>query len=680
MIKANFKTYNDYVTDSVYQWDLNHVLSVRGLNLSVAPEIHFSNANMDKAIVRQSTLTSGVVSAQIPNSLLQDPLTIRAHIGIYEGDTFKIVESVSIPVIPKERPADYRIEDSDEEIYSFQALKNAIANMVKSADFAIEKTAIIARIDNIIAHNNDTEGNTELVDMRRGADGKMYDTAGSAIRTQIGNVSNDLRRESLNLGALNFKYDVNEHFGYLTPTGTVYNIDLYHCLVTNKIQCEPGYVFGYKGNGSGTATSYVFYSGNSVVDSGDIASKLTFTDVIIPDGVDGVVFASYDKIEKDIIFDLKLINPSNIITSSAKDMIDARVSIELGTIKYAESFGYLLDTGEFATATTYHCLYTPKIYCNEGEIFQYKGRGANAAQSYIFYNDDNIIGSGTVLSHDKYTDIIIPSGVNYVVFSSYDVINTPLILDIIRSNPTTIRDDVDYLKKSNILYGKKFVACGDSFTQWSDETYDSGIYAGEYVTFDREIRLRNNMTGYNDGISGSILAISKEYLEGSESSINYRSPFIYERYLDIPEDTDYCTIAFGINDETHTNLGTIDDTTNETFYGALNILLEWLLRNRPGMKTLFIIWSRVGNGSPGDTGYRKAIIDTCRKWGYPYFDPYNDDKIPPYLYGKNPEFGLCDTAKELRKEYFHGVDNTSHPGAIGHKYESTIIENILRGL
>ena len=52
MVKANFKTYGTYTTDSVYQWDLNRVLTVRGLNLSVDPEIHFSNKNMDRSASR----------------------------------------------------------------------------------------------------------------------------------------------------------------------------------------------------------------------------------------------------------------------------------------------------------------------------------------------------------------------------------------------------------------------------------------------------------------------------------------------------------------------------------------------------------------------------------------------------------------------------------------------------
>lgn len=190
MIKANFNTYASYVTDSLYQWDINQVLSVSGLNLAVVPEVHFSNAKMDRAIVRQATMVDHVVSVAIPNSLLQDPLTIRAHIGIYEGNTFKVVELVEIPIVARKRPSDYQIEDADEEIYSFKALENHIANMVKLSEFNANNATIAARIDNIIAHNNDTNGNTELVDMRTRADGTVHAAAGNALRDlENGNIS-----------------------------------------------------------------------------------------------------------------------------------------------------------------------------------------------------------------------------------------------------------------------------------------------------------------------------------------------------------------------------------------------------------------------------------------------------------------------------------------------------------
>ena len=178
MIAANFKSYNNYVVDSLYQWDLNQRLTVAGLNIAVAPEIHFSNANLDRAIVRQSKMENHIVTVDIPNSLLQHPLRIFAHIGIYDGNTFKVIETVEIPVIPRKKPADYMIENSDDEIYSFKALEYLLSNALTKT----EGQTINARIDTIIANANKTDGNSELVDMRIDANGTTHTSAGKALR------------------------------------------------------------------------------------------------------------------------------------------------------------------------------------------------------------------------------------------------------------------------------------------------------------------------------------------------------------------------------------------------------------------------------------------------------------------------------------------------------------------
>lgn len=166
MLHANFHSYNNYVTDSLYQWDINQDLIIEGLNLSVAPEIHFSNARMGKAIVRQSTLESGIITVRIPNSLLQESLTIKAYIGIYEGDSFKVIESIEIPIVARERPDDYSFTTDEEEIYSFKALENKIDNVIQGDKKVLEsvdhliKTSVVpvyeVLLDNVSLGVGDT--------------------------------------------------------------------------------------------------------------------------------------------------------------------------------------------------------------------------------------------------------------------------------------------------------------------------------------------------------------------------------------------------------------------------------------------------------------------------------------------------------------------------------------------
>lgn len=162
---------------------------------------------------------------------------------------------------------------------------------------------------------------------------------------------------------------------------------------------------------------------------------------------------------------------------------------------------------------------------------------------------------------------------------------------------------VEALQSGNVLWGKKYFATGDSFTEgdfsgWTDENGLSGknspvIYDAEwkiYKTYPWWIARRNNMMLVNDGKCGSIMPLSKQYVNGDDGvAESYRQPFSLTRYKNIPEDADYITLWFGINDSANTNLGTIDDATNETYYGAWNVVLEWILTNRPYAKIGIII-------------------------------------------------------------------------------------------
>ena len=128
-----------YTVDPLYQWDVNQVLEVRGLSLPSIPEIHFTNDAMERSIVRQATMDdTGIITVKIPNSLLQKPYTIKAYICIYEGDTFRSLYEISIPVKARKQPSDYTLEN-DEEIYSFNALENLVNNAVANMGDATSK-------------------------------------------------------------------------------------------------------------------------------------------------------------------------------------------------------------------------------------------------------------------------------------------------------------------------------------------------------------------------------------------------------------------------------------------------------------------------------------------------------------------------------------------------------------
>lgn len=119
-----------YSVDPLYQWDVNQVLTIYGLSLSKIPEIHFTNSAMERAIVRQATMNdAGVITVNVPNSLLQKPYKITAYVCIYEGETFETLYKIEIPVKARKAPADYMFIDDAGEIYSFNELENMISNI-----------------------------------------------------------------------------------------------------------------------------------------------------------------------------------------------------------------------------------------------------------------------------------------------------------------------------------------------------------------------------------------------------------------------------------------------------------------------------------------------------------------------------------------------------------------------
>ena len=231
------------------------------------------------------------------------------------------------------------------------------------------------------------------------------------------------------------------------------------------------------------------------------------------------------------------------------------------------------------------------------------------------------------------------------------------------------------LTQSNVLWGKKWFATGDSFTHGSlvdpDENpfFESGIYLGKRKTYPYFIGLRNNMTIINDGLSGSTIAEIK-------SGDSYETtPFCDEsRYQSIPEDTDYITLWFGINDANHCNLGTISDSTTATFYGAWNVVLDWIITNRPSAKVGIII-----TNLSTDT-FREATRDIAKKWGIPILDMMGDYQVPVMIGGRETSLGLDSDVADARTAHWRIAADNNHPTVAAHRYESTFIEAFLRRL
>lgn len=132
-----------YTVDPLFQWDINQTLEIHGLSLASDPEIHFSTEVLNGAIVRQAARDSkGIITVKIPNSLLQKPYKIDVFVCVYEGETFQSLYKMSIPVDARKRPFDYTLEDTDEEIYSFNELENHLYETLKTLTLTCENALL----------------------------------------------------------------------------------------------------------------------------------------------------------------------------------------------------------------------------------------------------------------------------------------------------------------------------------------------------------------------------------------------------------------------------------------------------------------------------------------------------------------------------------------------------------
>lgn len=236
----------------------------------------------------------------------------------------------------------------------------------------------------------------------------------------------------------------------------------------------------------------------------------------------------------------------------------------------------------------------------------------------------------------------------------------------------------------NVLEGKKWAVAGDSFTEggWASgqaPLIPDGKYAGQKKVYPYIIGNRNNMTIQNIFKAGRTLA--------HPSDDSFTNTFA-DNYQNIDADADYLTIYLGINDSHHRpnafgsdgedttgeiTLGTITDNTTATFYGAWNVILTWMITNRPNLKIGII----ASNACETDD-YRVATIAIAKKYGIPYIDLNGDERTPCMIRSTNAE--VASDIKTLRTNNWRISSSNSHPNEACHVYESTIIENFLRTL
>lgn len=309
--------------------------------------------------------------------------------------------------------------------------------------------------------------------------------------------------------------------------------------------------------------------------------------------------------------------------------------------------------------------------------------GQNARLWFFFDSDGNKV--------DQYTDsvdpntqkertdtITIPDGVATLAVNCRKVddvfFNTILKKHILAIPYTNVIGN-----HNDKMYGKTIVFCGDSITYGADMPADgitdkpivpvfqrSGSSfvqetTGVLMPFGYQIASRHNMIYYNDGISGSTMQDVAGKNGFSKAS---------GRYTTLPDNIDYLVIFFGWNDTAYGTLGTITDSTNQSFYGGYNVVLPYLQNKYPYTKICLV----VPFGTDAD--HRNAIRLLANRWGVSVFDMYGAGT--PLYYGKEDNVGVLPSVVTANRAKFQA--NGAHPNYQGHTQIADMLEQHLMGI
>ena len=404
-----------------------------------------------------------------------------------------------------------------------------------------------------------------------------------------------------------------------------------------------------------------FYKNNKNGTRTRIASNQQFADNVMEN------YVTREELAQD------LIDIDGIITEPVYELVSAELHE-----------GYYINRNNGAVSALADASYY-EIPVQEGEEYRIVSSQGYAIAVYALYDSsDNFIsgypiGSTTGVNFFA-VDVVIPSGITIMRCSGYYSRNSTVgALYIYKKTSKKLK----VVTNNDILYGKKWVACGDSFTAGYFDIYvDSDGHKGTMSdAFDKLNGVWKTYPYWVQEKTG-IVADWKTCAAGGIDFTNITgatTPFSDNttrwNYTKIPSDADYVTLAFGLNetDLTAEQIGQAGDTTNETLWGAYDVVIKSILTNNPYTKIGIIILDAWMSQS-----YHDALVEIANYYDIPYLDLKSDAQVPVGINGK---FGTHSTdVEEIRTDAFTLTTSNAHPNLKAHKYRSTFIENFLRSL
>ncbi len=106
-----------------------------------------------------------------------------------------------------------------------------------------------------------------------------------------------------------------------------------------------------------------------------------------------------------------------------------------------------------------------------------------------------------------------------------------------------------------------------------------------------------------------------------------------ERYVNMADGFDIVSVLGGGNDIVYgVPIGTITDSTSDTFFGALNILAKGLKEKYPNAFIFFMTPLTFANEYPNRVLYINAMLEFCAENDFPVLDLYNECPFEDEMY------------------------------------------------
>lgn len=685
------------VAEAVYQNDYGIVMAFDSIDLPAHFDCYFSVPGSDT-----STAAVGADNrVVIPNSVLGNPGNMSVHIPLHTGSSDSEVEYVAyFKVIGRARPEDdgtptqmtaieqalallqnpiTNIEQIVNEALAFtgdtfaemkQELQDDFDNYTDTleGDLATWKGGVESDIDDVEADFAVLQGqfdtavaavttDTEVTDIRVGADGVTDTTAGASVRRQFTDLKSDLTNVANRMNHIVALVSTTPTYNMLdnkviSADGTVLNTTGTSSKVTDYIPVEAGNVVTFKySRARWNNKNWAFYDTNKNVVSvyPKSASGITveMNGVLVVPNRAKYFVVGYDVSNTQPLPDVRVVTKyaesiNNVAESAAYQYTDAQLTEE--SITATNSSSKVIGTDCFILDISSADYKVSQASVSYGDVITIRNCSARyTSKMYAFYDvaDSPIYSVSRVddNAHD-FKAIEVPFGAVKIAVSGYGTYAT-------LSKVTKIAT------ASSAWSGKKWACMGDSLTD-----ADNARATKRYFDY---IEDATGITVVNLGKSGT----------GYKKEHNSNLPF-YQRVDTIPLDSDVITI-FGSGNDCNQTLGDVTDTGTTTVCGCINNTIDGIRARIVGANIGIITPTPWEPYPPSTVGnkmdlYSEALVEICKRKGVPCLDLYHCSNMLPWEQSFREAF------------YTHDDGGGTHPDENGHKFFAPHIKAFLETL